>query len=339
MNRKILLSFILLFAGIIHLVNPLVFFPIIPSFFSMKLEIIYITGILEIILAIGLLIPRLQHVSAFIITIYFIILIPVHIYISYYGIEILGIENHGLLWVRTLFQYVLILWAYSLQSNAWVIEQVWRHVFFIHYKIDPKLIESLVPYKLDLYEGEAVISVVPFFMERIRFPFLPAIPKISSLWELNLRTYVEVNGIKGIYFFTLETDSFLGNFIANNFFHLPYQFSKIKARIKNNHYEFCHNRAGLSFELGATIFTDEIKSSQFDLWATERYSLFTSYKGMTYQGIVNHEPWHLVSASIENLKNNFTQLAVPGSPVVCDVSYARYLKVRFIPFKNVGAIY
>ncbi len=339
MIKKIFLTTLLFSAGIIHLYTPEVFISAVPNFLIFKKEIVLITGIIEIILAIGILLKKFQYKSAEFTAYYFILLIPVHIYVAYNSIEMFGVNNQYALWIRTLLQYPLILLAYSLTKNPWVIEQVWKKVFFIHYKIDPKLIESKIPFKLDLYEGQAILSIIPFYMDKIRFPFLPAIPKISSLWEINLRTYVEVNGIKGIYFLTLEADSKLAVFIANTFFFLPYRFAKISANIKNNTYEFIHKREDIQFHLKAEIISNEIKSSDFDLWAAERYNLFTkNSKNEIYHGIVIHEPWKLKDVKVNDLNNQFTTLITNKILIDEKCHYSDKLKVRFKPFKKINEI-
>ncbi len=221
MVKKYALSLLLFTTGMTHLIAPQVFINVMPLSIPFPVEIIYLSGVLEIVLALGLLFKNTQNISAQAAALYFIILIPIHVYVALNGIEIFGISNKFVLWLRTLFQLFFIFWALSLQTTGWIIAQSWKNVFFIHYKIDPKLVEHLVPFKLDLYDGQAVISVVPFLMDGIRFPFMPLIPKVSRLWELNIRTYVEVNGKKGVYFFTLETDSRMGELVAkkNSRFH------------------------------------------------------------------------------------------------------------------------
>lgn len=171
-------------------------------------------------------------------------------------------------------------------------------------------------------------------MEGIRFPFFPAIPSISSLWELNIRTYIEVNGVKGVYFFTLETDSRIGEFIAKKFFHLPYRYSKIKAEINETRYYFQHSREVYSFNLEATIL-DKRSPFEFDLWATERYSLFVKKKEKVFQGIVEHKPWSHKNVKIEKIDNNFTKMISLKEMELSGSSYCEYLKVRFRPFKEV----
>lgn len=322
-------------AGIVHLILPRLFLPAFPGLIPFKIELIYFTGVLELILAIGLISKKYQDLSAKATTLYFLLLLPVHIYVSFYSVEIFWISNTWLLWARTIFQFVFIFWALSLQTQGWIIQQEWRHVLFLHYTIDPKFIQSLVPFQLDLYEAKAVISIVPFLMNGIRFPFLPPLPFVSRLWELNIRTYVEVNGVKGVYFFTLETDSKLGELIAQKFFHLPYRYSKIAAQISKNHYSFHHQREKLNFNLDVELL-DQKSNSEFDLWTTERYSLFAQHKNKTYQGIVEHKPWELKKININKLENNFTKMFINEDLKLISFSYSKYLKVRFKPFRKIA---
>lgn len=338
MIRKLFLTILLIFAGLIHILRPEVFTNAVPDFLIYKKEIISLTGFLEIFLAIGILIKKTQSLSARLTAYYFILLIPIHAYVAINGIEMFGVSNKLALWIRTLLQYPLILLADSFTEDAWVIEQIWRHVFFIHYKVDPQLIEKEIPFKLDLHEGSAVISIVPFFMERIRFPYLPPFPMISSLWEINLRTYVEIDGIKGIYFFTLDTDSALAEIIATKFFYLPYRLSKIKAIVIDGVYNFFHQRGVHNFELIANIGDNDIKMTSFDLWCSERYCLFTLRKNQIYQGIVRHSPWRMRSVKINMLKNNFTSILLTKNLEPINSMYSTFLKVRFIPFKKLGKL-
>ena len=309
--------------------------PALPAFLPLKSEAIFLSGVLEIILGVGILRKNWQDFFAKAIAVYFFLLIPLHLYVALNGIEMFGIQSPLLLWIRCLLQFGLIIWAVSLQSSAWVIEQRWRNVLFLHYKVDPLVLQEMVPFKLDLHEGKAVISIVPLLMDGIRFPFLPSVPWISKLWELNIRTYVEVNGTKGVYFFTLETDSKLGEFIANNFFNLPYHYSKIKSEITNNEYRFQHSRHNVSFDLKASVL-DAKPFCPFEFWATERYSLFTKIGDRIYRGIVMHKPWELQSIKINQKNDNFSKLVTKDLGELIGSSYAKELKVRFRPFRVEG---
>jgi uncharacterized protein YqjF (DUF2071 family)/uncharacterized membrane protein len=329
--RRFGLSFLFLFAGIIHLVYPEGFYKAFPESITFKTELIIISGLFEIILGLGLIFKKSLNTSARVSAVYLFLLIPIHIYVSVNSIEIFGISHPLLLWARTLFQWVLIYMALSLQTTGWVIQQTWKHVLFLHYKIDPSLITAQVPFKLDLHEGQAVISIVPLLMKKIRFPFLPSIPWVSQLWELNIRTYVEVDGIKGVYFFTLETDSKLGEYIAQTFFNLPYQYSKMKSQVSSTDYQISHERKDTNFYLKAKIGQAKPFCS-FDFWATERYSLFTLKDKTIYRGIVMHRPWNLKSLEIEEIKENLSSTFNLKEMKLVGLSYSEGLDVKFRPF-------
>ena len=332
--RLIILSFILLAAGILHLLKPETFYPLLPDILIHKKELTVFTGYLEIILAFGFFWPRSRDLTAKMTALYFLLILPVHIYMAIFGIQMFGVSHPLILWFRVLFQFVFFFWALSLQTKSWIMQQVWEDVVFIHYKISPEKIQSLVPFPLDLYQGEAVLSIVPFKMSGIRFPFLPAVPGLSSLWELNLRTYVTVNGVRGVYFFSLDTDLWIGERVARSVFHLPYYYSKIKASVTNGVYAFDHERVPFAFNLKARL-SSKPQTGAFNLWATERYHLFTQAGGKTYQGDVQHPPWNLVDVEIENFTDRLTDtigLKNLGSPFA--TSYCSLLRVRFLPFRK-----
>ncbi|MBC7397776.1 MAG: DUF2071 domain-containing protein [Bdellovibrionales bacterium] len=215
-------------------------------------------------------------------------------------------------------------------------EQEWNHVLFLHWQIDPALLQPHLPFELDLFEGKAVISIVPFQMNRIRFFMTPTIPFFSSLWELNLRTYVRVNSVPGVYFFTLDTDSKLGSFIANRFFHLPYRVAQMRASVVNREFLFESKRAELSLNLKTHLSGKPKTKTSLDHWATEREHLFTHFKDRVFQGTVIHDEWPLQEVDSLTLDDRFsTQLPIKLSSLPDEVAYCPHLKVRFRPFQRV----
>lgn len=330
MSRAIL-SLILFTAGILHITMPWLFDPAIP--FEFKWLINLSAGILEISLSLGLFIKRIQDFSARMAALWFLCLIPVHIYVAWNQIAIFGIHDPFLLWARTIIQPVFYFWALSLQTKGWIMSQVWKDVLFLHFEVDPKLLQEKLPFKLDLYKDKAILSIVSFTMDGIRFPFLPSVPGLSKLNELNLRTYVEVDGIKGVYFFTLDTGHIPAIGIAQFFFSLPYRFSKISILRKNQKYYCDSKSSSRAIKFFAEIDQDYTKED-FDLWVTERYGLFTKKSKNTLHGIVEHIPWSLQGITIRSIKDNFsTQLGVDfKSSIFIRPSYCKEIQVRFRPF-------
>lgn len=218
----------------------------------------------------------------------------------------------------------------------WKMEQDWNHVLFLHWRVPADVIRPHVPFELDLFEGDAVLSIVPFQMNRIRFPPFPVVSFFSSLWELNLRTYVKVNGVRGVYFFTLDTDSAFGCFIANRFFHLPYRLASMHGRVKNNEYQFESKRDAYCFQMRAEIAPGLKKKTKLDQWATDQSHLFTRSDKHIFQGTVIHLEWSLQAVQSIFLQDRFScQLPVELKRMPDEIAYCRHLKVSFKPFQTI----
>ena len=137
--------------------------------------------------------------------------------------------------------------------------QQWDNLFFYHFKVEPKIIKNILPkdISLDLFEGKAYLGIVGFEMSSIYFsPF--SFLKHPGFFELNLRTYVLLeDGTPAVYFFTLDSNSFLSSFIANLFFKLPYTHRYIQYKIKSEKGDFrAHdkvNKDNFSFQISKTF--------------------------------------------------------------------------------------
>ena len=104
----------------------------------------------------------------------------------------------------------------------------WRHVCFANWPVDPELVRRQLPERLtlDTDDGQAWLSVVPFTNVDVRPRVFPAGTGVA-LPELNLRTYVTVDGTPGVYFFSLDADGILAVVGARLFHHLPYYYADI----------------------------------------------------------------------------------------------------------------
>lgn len=81
----------------------------------------------------------------------------------------------------------------------------WLDVVFLHFEADPAVLQREIPWSLDLFEGRAFVSLVAFTMRDLRPCFggrLAALPfkPIAAHEFLNVRTYVQHRGERGIYF-------------------------------------------------------------------------------------------------------------------------------------------
>ncbi|KPQ33352.1 MAG: putative membrane protein [Phormidesmis priestleyi Ana] len=114
-----MLAVFILIAGIAHFVVDEPFIRIVPDFLPHPAALVYISGVIEIGLAIGLLMPfaGVRSLAAWGMIALFIAVYPANLNMAFNHIKITGIPDswwfHG---IRLPFQFVLIAWAYWLTN-------------------------------------------------------------------------------------------------------------------------------------------------------------------------------------------------------------------------------
>lgn len=113
---RIAMTAMLVFTSIGHFAFSKGMTMMLPEFVPFKTEIIYITGIIEIIAAVGLLIPGTQCLTGWLLIIFFILILPANIYASMKSINYQtgSFDGNGLgyLWFRVPLQILFIAWVY-----------------------------------------------------------------------------------------------------------------------------------------------------------------------------------------------------------------------------------
>ena len=96
-------------AGILHFTHTNKFVQIVPPFVPQPKAMVYISGVFEILGAIGLLIPRYRQQAAFGLVFLLIAVLPANIYMAVKNIQPGGIMNNQIVqWIRIPFQGFLI---------------------------------------------------------------------------------------------------------------------------------------------------------------------------------------------------------------------------------------
>jgi len=103
-------------AGVLHFVVPELYVQIIPPFFPAPLALVYMSGIAEIAVGIGLLIPRTRPHAAWATVALLVAIFPANIYMATHGVVVEGMPGGGdpselVRWGRLPLQGVLILWV------------------------------------------------------------------------------------------------------------------------------------------------------------------------------------------------------------------------------------
>ena len=100
--------------GVYHLVNPGFYLPMMPPYLPWHRELVFISGVAEIVLGIAVLIPNLRRRAALGIIALLIAVFPANLHIAMNDVPLAGAtEGAGIWnWVRLPFQAVFIAWAW-----------------------------------------------------------------------------------------------------------------------------------------------------------------------------------------------------------------------------------
>lgn len=188
-------------------------------------------------------------------------------------------------------------------------EQAWHDLLFAHWSYPVDTIRALLPSGLqpDAFNGQAWIGVVPFQMRGVRGRWLPALPGVSTFPELNVRTYVTLDGKPGVYFFSLDAASKTAVLGARTAFHLNYYHALMSISRGPRGIEFLSRRTDTRGK--AADFTARYRAvgkgvrptpGSLEYFLTERYCLYSvSGSGRVYRLNIHHGPWLLQAAEAE----------------------------------------
>jgi uncharacterized membrane protein len=104
-------------AGIFHFLVPGVYVQIVPPVFPAPSALVYLSGLAEIAVGIGLLIPRTRRYAAWATIALLVAVFPANVYMATSGVVVEGIPGGGdpsalVRWGRLPLQAVLVLWAF-----------------------------------------------------------------------------------------------------------------------------------------------------------------------------------------------------------------------------------
>jgi uncharacterized protein YqjF (DUF2071 family) len=194
---------------------------------------------------------------------------------------------------------------WDIPDRPWFMGQTWERLLFAHFAVDPERLERVVPPQLplDVVNGRAWIGVTPFAVKGLRVRGVAPPPVLSSFPEINVRTYVTVDGRPGIYFFSLDTSSRLGVESARRIYRLPY--FRASQRFDGTTFESRRvDDDGPRAEFVAGYRPEGVPAApapgSIDHFLTERYCLYTlDEEHRVWRGEIHHPPWQLQAATAE----------------------------------------
>ncbi len=110
---RLSLAALFVFTGVSHFVMPEELAQLLPPSFPLRMELIAVTGVLEILGAIGLLIPRLARLASIGLILFLVGVLPANIYAAFNYVAF-GAHELGPIYLlaRIPFQVFLMGWAY-----------------------------------------------------------------------------------------------------------------------------------------------------------------------------------------------------------------------------------
>jgi uncharacterized membrane protein len=108
---RILLSLVFIGSGILHFVKPDVYRKIMPPYLPYHNELVFISGVFEVIGGIAILIPKLRRAAAYGLVALLVAVYPANIHCALYPKQVAPNVPPILFWLRLPLQFVLMWWA------------------------------------------------------------------------------------------------------------------------------------------------------------------------------------------------------------------------------------
>ncbi|MFK7766690.1 MAG: YqjF family protein [Mariniblastus sp.] len=219
----------------------------------------------------------------------------------------------------------------------------WHDLLFMHWRTDYETLRGLIPepLEIDTFDGTPWIGIVPFRMSGVAPRLVPSLPYLSSFPELNVRTYVTLNGKPGVWFFCLEATNPVAVRVARSLFHLPYMDAKIELgnceksnvgkwiRYRSTRTHRGETPASLHINYRPIGDSFNAQPDSLEHFLTSRYCLYSANrKNEIYRGEIEHEPWELREAQAITKHNTMTDwlgIELPDEPPI--LHFAKSTKV------------
>jgi uncharacterized protein YqjF (DUF2071 family) len=216
---------------------------------------------------------------------------------------------------------------WPLRPDPWFMRQTWCDLLFAHWRVTSEQLRAVVPPQLTLetFDGSAWVGVTPFLVHGLRLRGTFPAPVLSRFPEINVRTYVVVDGKPGIYFLSLDAARRSAVIAARRTYRLPYFRAEMR-QSSNDEVAFRSRRtsgdgpeAQFEARYRPTGGAEPPLAGSLEHFLTERYCLYTLDEGQrVLRADIHHPPWPLQPASVQLLSNTMSLpfgLDLEGQPL------------------------
>ena len=201
-----------------------------------------------------------------------------------------------------------------------VMMQGWKDLTFVHWPYDPAVVQRDLPPGLtvDTFDGRAWVGLVAFHMEDIRLPRLPAVPYLGTFPETNVRTYVRgPGGRPGVWFDSLDITRLIPVIVALGTYRLPYRWSAMSIEHSGGSVAYRARRRwpgprGAESKIVVRPGDPISAPDSLERFLTSRWGLYSVFGRRNAYAPVDHAPWPLQTATLEDLDDEL--VAAAGYP-------------------------
>lgn len=212
-----------------------------------------------------------------------------------------------------------------------LMRQQWRDLASVHWAVDPDRVAPHLPpgTRPDVLDGQAYVGLLPFRMVGAGISTGPAVPRVGTFLETNVRLYsVDTTGRRGIVFCSLDADRLLVVLGARAGFGLPYRWADCAYRRLADGEADIHEyvvrtrwprspatSSRLVVRDRGPFHTDDAAAVDLRLahFTSARWGLHVAHLGRTWFVPNRHEPWPLHHAELLVLDDGLVEAAgFPG---------------------------
>ena len=203
--------------------------------------------------------------------------------------------------------------------GAVVASQFWRDVAFLHWRVDARAVQPLLPAGTvaDEFDGSSWVGLIAFELHGATIGPSLRFGAFSTFTEVNVRLYtVDADGRRGVVFRSLEAASLPAVLAARAMFSLPYEWSRTDQRRRGSVHEYRsarHHGPGRS-AIGVDVDPSSTVDDELSRFLTARWALHQARFGRTIRLPNTHESWVLHPATATRVDDTLVDIA--GLPVV-----------------------
>jgi uncharacterized protein len=201
---------------------------------------------------------------------------------------------------------------YPPPDRPWAGHMVWSDLLFLHWPVEPAALRRAMPpgLRLELRDGVAWLTVAAFRMSEVHPRALPPLPGHARFPEINVRTYVTMDGRPGVYFFSLDVPRVLAVAGARAVFALRYFVARMSVRASDGWVDYESRRlasgpAGFHARYRAAGSLGSPAPGTLEHWLTARYCLYAvRRRGAILRAEIHHADWVLREADVDLVDNS-----------------------------------